>query len=153
MSNHGLMLLTVQTICLVASQWYCLVCSTSDLKHTNSNRSVGFIFDSQPTQTQTTTPTHSTSAPKFLKTWKSPKFTVYLLQAMNRFTTRYALSTDGRFMPQMRASITPICDPVLVRLQNRTKLSSQKAHHSRSMAIGSAGRSGRLEWDSTIAKV
>ena len=147
------MLLTVQTICLVASPWYCLVCSTSDLKHTNSNRSVGFIFDSQPTQTQTTTPIHSTSALKSLKPWKLPKSTVYLLQEMNKFTTRYALSTDGRFTPQMRVSIIPICDPVLVRLQSLTKLSSQKAHHFRSMVIGLAGRSGRLEWVSTIVKV
>ena len=147
------MLPTVQMICLVASRWYCLELPMSDFQDADSNCSAGFIFDSQPTKTQTTTPTHSTSAPKFLKTWKSPKSIVYLLQTMNRFTTRRVLSTDGRSLPHMRASIIPICDPVLVRLQNRTKLSSQKAHHSRSMAIGSAGRSGRLEWDLIIAKV
>jgi hypothetical protein len=146
------MLLTVQMICLVASQWYCLELPMSDFQDADSNCSAGFIFDSQPTQTQTTTPIHLTSAPKFLKTWKSPKSTVYLLQVMNKFTTRYALSTDGRFTPQTRASIIPICDPVLVRLQNHTKLSSQKAHHSKSMAIGLVGRSGRLEWVSTIVK-
>ena len=146
------MLLTVQMICLVASRWYCLELQMSNLQNADSSCSAGFIFDSQPTKTQTTTPTHLTSAPKFLKTWKSPKSTVYLLQVMNKFTTRYALSTDGRFTPQTRASIIPICDPVLVRLQNHTKLSSQKAHHSKSMAIGLVGRSGRLEWVSTIVK-
>ena len=146
------MLLTVQMICLVASQWYCLELQMSNLQNADSSCSAGFIFDSQPTQTQTTTPIHSTSALKSLKPWKLPKSTVYLLQEMNKFTTRYALSTDGRFTPQTRASIIPICDPVLVRLQNHTKLSSQKAHHSKSMAIGLVGRSGRLEWVSTIVK-